>query len=201
MRILALPMAKEIAARAQGEIPDQVARKPLVLTVSRLAAEHRYKGHFDIARCFSRVLERRPDATWIVVGDGDDLPALRAECERLGIHEAVYRRAALFALPSFADIDAKPPVGEGFGLVYLEAGAFGLPSIAATPGGGSADFVSHGQTGLTVRPHAADELAEAILRLLEDPQLRAALGRRARSQAFARHLPEHFRQALHESLG
>ena len=214
MRTLALPMAESIAVGAQGEVPDQTMRPPLVLTVSRLSAEHRYKGHFDIARCFARVLDSRPDAQWVIVGDGDDVPALRAECDRLGINDAVtfrgrisdeelvelYQTAALFALPSFADVDAEPPVGEGFGLVYLEAGAFGLPIIAAKPGGGSADFVLDEQTGITVSPRAPDELADAILRLLNDPQLRTDLGQRARSRAFASHLPMHFQEALHASL-
>lgn len=214
IRVLALPIAEPIAAGAQSPVEDHAGRPPVVLTVSRLARTDRFKGHFDIARCFGRVLERRPDARWVVVGHGDDLPALRSECRRLRIQDAVtltgrvsdaelialYRTAAVFALPSFADADAEPPVGEGFGLVYVEAGAFGLPIIAATPGGGSADFVIHGETGLTVRPHAPDELADAIVRLLDEADLRTALGQRARSRAFAHHLPVHFREALHQSL-
>ena len=207
-------MAQPIAAAARDEVVDHRGRPPLVLTVSRLARVDRYKGHFDIARSFGRVLERRPDASWVVVGDGDDLPTLQSECRRLGIERAVtfmgrisdselialYRTAAVFALPSFADADSDPPVGEGFGLVFMEAGAFGLPIIAATPGGGSADFVIDGDTGLTVRAHAPDELADAIVHLLDDPDLRTALGRRARARAFARHLPTHFSDALQRSL-
>jgi phosphatidylinositol alpha-1,6-mannosyltransferase len=212
--ILALPMAEPIAVGAQNPVREHAGRPPVVLTVSRLARTNRNKGHFDIARCFGRVLERRPDARWVVVGHGDDLPALRSECRRLRIQDAVtltgrvsdaelialYRTAAVFALPSFADADADPPVGEGFGLVYVEAGAFGLPIIGATPGGGSADFVIHEETGLTVEPHAPAELADAIVRLLADANLRTALGQRARSRAFAHHLPMHFREALYQSL-
>ncbi|MEA2187034.1 MAG: hypothetical protein QOK16_2045 [Solirubrobacteraceae bacterium] len=214
IEILALPMAEPIAAGAQGTIDDHAGRPPVVLTVSRLARSDRFKGHFEIARCFGRVLERRPDTRWVVVGDGDDLDALRSECRRLSIQHAVtftgricddalialYRTAAVFALPSVADADADPPVGEGFGLVYVEAGAFGLPIIAATPGGGSSEFVVDGETGLTVNPHAPDELADAIVRLLDDAQLRSALGERARARAFAHHLPEQFREALRHSL-
>lgn len=212
--VLALPMARSIAHGARAAVDDHAGRPPVVLTVSRVAKSSPSKGHFEIARCFGSVLERRPDARWIVVGDGDDLPTLRAECQRLSIQDAVtltgsisdaelitlYRTAAVFALPSLADPDATPPVGEGFGLVYVEAGAFGLPIIAATPGGGSADFVVDGETGLTVRRHSRDELANTILRLLDEPDLRSALGQQARSRAFARHLPAHFRDALHQSL-
>ncbi len=212
--VLALPMAEPIAAGAEAAVDDHAGRAAIVLTVSRLARTDRFKGHFDIARCFGRVLERRPDARWVVVGDGDDLAALRSECRRLRIQHAVtltgrvtdaeliglYRTAAVFALPSFANPDAHPPVGEGFGLVYAEAGAFGLPIIAAAPGGGSAEFVVDGSTGLTVKPHAPQELADVIVRLLDSPELRTALGQRARSRAFAHHLPVHFREALHRSM-
>lgn len=214
MKVLALPMAETIAAAAQDDVRDHAGRPPVVLTVSRLAKTDRFKGHFDIARSFRRVLEQVPEARWVVVGYGDDLPALRAECRRLQIEHAVtfagrvsdaelvahYRSAAVFALPSHADADADPPEGEGFGLVFVEAGAFGLPIIAASPGGGSAEFVVDGDTGLTVRPHAPDELADAIVRLLGDAGLRAALGERARGRALAHHRPEQFSQALHRAL-
>lgn len=214
VQVLPLPMADPLAAAAQHPVGAHAGRQPVVLTVSRIARIDRFKGHFDIARCFVQVLERRPDARWIVVGDGDDLGALQAESRRLGIERAVtftgrisdaeltklYRSAALFALPSFTDINADPPAGEGFGLVYAEAGAFGLPIIGATPGGGSADFVLHNQTGITVKPHATDELTDAIVRLLDDSDLRTALGQRARDRALGSHLPEHFRVALNASL-
>jgi glycosyltransferase involved in cell wall biosynthesis len=56
------------------------------------------------------------------------------------------------------------------------------------------------ETGLTVRPHATDELADAIVRLLGDAGLRATLGERARRRALAHHRPEQFSQALHRAL-
>ena len=138
--VLTLPMAEAIAVGARTPGSRHADRAPIVLTVSRVARSDRFKGHFAIARCFGRVLERHPDARWVVVGEGDDLPALRAECRRLSIEHAVtftgrvtdeqlvewYRVASVFALPSWADAEAQPPVGEGFGLVYVEAGAFGL---------------------------------------------------------------------------
>lgn len=212
--VLALPIAEGIAAGAQAPVADHTRRPPIVLTVSRITKSSPAKGHFDIARCFGKVLERRPDARWVVVGDGDDLPSLRSTCNRLRIAHAVtftghisdaelmalYGTASVFALPSFADANAEPPVGEGFGLVYVEAGAFGLPVIASTAGGGSADFVVEGETGLTVRPKAPDELADAIVRLLNSDDLRNALGQRAREVALSRHLPVHFRDALQQSL-
>lgn len=214
IKVIALPMAEVIAKAASDSADRHVAGPALILTVSRLARSDRFKGHFTIARSFGRVLERHAGARWVVVGDGDDLHALRAECRDLGIEKSVtfagqvsddeliehYRRATMFVLPSFADADADPPVGEGFGIVYVEAGAFGLPIIAATAGGGSAEFVVDGQTALTVPAGGPDGLSDAIVRLLDDESLRTRLGQNARTRAFGRHLPAHFGEALRRLL-
>ena len=65
---------------------------------------------------------------------------------------------------------------EGFGLVYLEAGAYGLP-VVATRTGGVADAVRHGETGLLAAAGEVEQVAECLLRVLRDPDLAARLGR------------------------
>jgi len=180
------------------------------LTVSRLVPEHRFKGYFTVARALPVVLARRPSVRWTLVGHGPDLPAIQEECADLGIEHAVeltgritddalvqnYVRADLFVLPSTADPEASPPVGEGFGLVYAEAGAFGLPSVGSNAGGGSLEIVIDGQTGLTVPPNDADALADAILRLIDDADLRTRLGRGARELVESRQRPSRVALAL-----
>jgi phosphatidylinositol alpha-1,6-mannosyltransferase len=71
---------------------------------------------------------------------------------------------------------------EGFGLVYLEAGAYGLPVIG-TRSGGVADAVKEGETGLLVEPQDVNGLAGAMLRLLQDADLAQRLGRANRHWA------------------
>jgi phosphatidylinositol alpha-1,6-mannosyltransferase len=204
------PLDHALAERARETPPPNP--RPYILTVSRIAREHRFKGHFTIARALPALLARRPDLRWVVVGEGDDLPALRLCCADLGVLEAVvfrqaisdheladaYAHASMFVLPSVADATAKPPVGEGFGLVYAEAAAFGVPSIAARNSGGAADLVIDGVTGLTVDSQDPAALAQAILRLLEDRELRGRLGETARQRVLARHMPEHFEAAIAE---
>ena len=65
--------------------------------------------------------------------------------------------------------------GEGFGIVYLEAGAYGKPVVAGNVGG-AVDAVLDGETGLLVDPTDALEVADAITRLLLDEQLATRLG-------------------------
>jgi phosphatidyl-myo-inositol dimannoside synthase len=188
--------------------------EPNLLTVSRINRDERYKGHFHIAESLPLLLERRPDARWIVAGSGDDLDALRSRCRDLGVSDAVrflghvsdaqlanlYASAAAFVLPSVANVVASSPRGEGFGLVYAEAGAFGVPAIASVSGGGSLDFVVHNRTGLTVPPGDREALATAMFRLLEDHEMRSRLGEGARARVRERHLMPHFATSLHHAL-
>ncbi len=92
--------------------------------------------------------------------------------------DAVYDQADIFSLTS---IDHGHSV-EGFGLVYLEAAAHGLPVVAHTVGGVSEAVVDH-VTGLLVFPHQPSRLTAAFARLLTDPDLRHRLGTAGRDWA------------------
>jgi phosphatidylinositol alpha-1,6-mannosyltransferase len=182
------------------DLPSQSAPldpgRPTFLTVSRLA--DRYKGHDVLVRALALVRRQVPDAEWVVIGDGP----LRAELEALaraqGVADAVrflgavgddvrdewLRRANLLAMPSRLPDDG---AGEGFGIVYSEAAAYGKPVVAGDVGG-AVDAVEAGRTGLLVDPTDADAVAEAIVRLLLDPALARRMGaagaERARSLAW-----------------
>jgi phosphatidylinositol alpha-1,6-mannosyltransferase len=202
---IARAASREPELRVESE-PDEIR----LITVTRLVPEHRFKGCFEIAEAMPAVLAERPDVRWVLVGHGADLQVIRERCSQLGIDHAVeitgrigddeltehYRRADVFVLPSWANPDADPPVGEGFGLVFAEAGAFGLPSIGSTAGGGSLEIITHGETGLNVPPDDPGALVEAILELARDADLRRRLGGNARERVRSRHLPPHFAEAL-----
>ena len=154
----------------------------IVLTVGRWAADERYKGTDELIRAIAKLRSTIPDLHLIAVGGGDDLPRLRLLANQLGAGNSVhffgglsreeiagcYARASVFALPS---------TGEGFGLVFLEAMAFGTAIVAAATGG-TTDLVEHEVNGLLVPPHDPQRLADAIARLLRDDSLRLELGRR-----------------------
>lgn len=213
-RVDVLPLAinRRFAEQATRLTPITPAKT--FITVARVAREHRYKGHHDIANALPAVLAQEPSARWVVVGTGDDLPSLEQRLEDLGVRRAVrlasavsderlaelYSVAVAHVLPSIADPEADPPIGEGFGLVYAEAGACGVPSIASAAGGGALDYVRDGETGLLVPPRDRLALVAAVLRVLREPELRDRLGRNAQTLTLARHLPEHFSERLHQLL-
>jgi phosphatidylinositol alpha-1,6-mannosyltransferase len=168
------------------------AQRPTILTVARV--QERYKGHDTMVRAMALVLAKVPDAEWVVIGDG----SLRAGIEQLargyGIERAIrflgtvsddqrndwLRRAHLLAMPS--RLPAGGLAGEGFGIVYLEAGAYGKPVVAGNVGG-ALDAVLDGETGLLVDPRDPPAVAEAIVRLLSDESLARRLGAAGRARA------------------
>ena len=83
-----------------------------------------------------------------------------------------YQRAALLVMPSFY---------ESFGIACLEAMAFGLP-VVATRVGGLPEVIEDGVTGLLVPPGDADALAQAMIRLLSDADLRRRMGQAGRER-------------------
>jgi phosphatidyl-myo-inositol dimannoside synthase len=155
-------------------------RDPIVLMVGRLNAAEAYKGHAEVIAAWPRVIARCPAARLIIVGEGDDQPRLVRLIEAAGVAAHVdfagfvsraelhdlYRRAAVFALPSR---------GEGFGLVYLEAMAHGLPCVGSTEDA-AGDVIVDGVTGFLVRQDDAAALGDRLSRLLSDEGLRRTLG-------------------------
>ncbi|MBV9279272.1 MAG: glycosyltransferase family 4 protein [Chloroflexi bacterium] len=161
---------------------------PSILTVSRLSLLEPYKGHARVIRALPRLLARFPNLVYHVAGDGDARPALQALADECGVAHATRFHGSvtdgqLRRLYADADVFVMPSSGEGFGIVFLEAMAHGVPVVAgnvdATP-----EVVTEGETGLLVDPASEDELVGAVTTLLDDAGLRERMGlagaRRAR---------------------
>jgi phosphatidylinositol alpha-1,6-mannosyltransferase len=143
---------------------------PILLTVGRLAASERYKGHELIFAALPALRRHFPDLVHLVAGEGDDRARLEARANELAGGDAVrflgyvsdedlpdlYRLADLFVMPSSE---------EGFGIVYLEAAACGLRVIGGA-GGGSSDAIPDERVGELVGPADKEGLIAAVIRLL-----------------------------------
>lgn len=148
-----------------------LAGRRVVTTVGRLAGAERYKGHDRLIRALPGILARRSDAAYLIVGSGDDEPRLRALAQAAGVarHVVFAGEVAADELPDYfalADVFAMPSTGEGFGIVFLEAAACGLPVIGGNADG-SRDALADGAIGRLIDPLSQDELADAVVAGLE----------------------------------
>ncbi len=134
---------------------------------------------------FLRASARWSGAQALIVGDGPLRPELEALAAELNAPARFLgARSDVPDLMAAMDVFALSSVNEGFGRVLVEAMASGLP-VVATAVGGVPEVVEHEQTGLLTRPGDPAALAEAVQRLLDNPELRAAYGRRGRRRADA----------------
>jgi phosphatidylinositol alpha-1,6-mannosyltransferase len=163
----------------------------VVLTVARLVER---KGIDSVIRCLPELAVKHPDIVYLVVGEGPMEKKLRQLARNLNVERHVvfagavsneelplhYHLADVFIMVS-RYLESKRSV-EGLGVVYLEAGACGLPVVAGDSGGVS-DVVEQDRNGLLVEPDSQEQITEAVDRLLGDSRLASSLGRQGRALA------------------
>ncbi|HYK25945.1 MAG TPA: glycosyltransferase, partial [Steroidobacteraceae bacterium] len=159
--------------RATFGLPE----KAIVLTtIGRVVAR---KASEQLPRMLAAV--GRDDLYLLVVGDGPRLAAVRAIAAELGVADRIRflgqaSEAEKLRALAASDLFVSTSQHEGFGLVFLEAMAFGLP-IVCYDRGGQTDFLSNPTTGSVVRLNDLEAFTAAVRELAASPQQRAAIGR------------------------
>jgi len=173
---LAFPFPAQAATRASR----------IVLAVGRLVPA---KGFDILIRAWAAATARHPGWRLVIVGEGEQRPLLEAQIRELALTDSVdlpgasanienfYRDAAIFCLSSRY---------EGFGLVLLEAMAFGLPVLSTDCEAGPREIIRNDENGLLVKAEDPAALADGLLRLMADEALRDALAQRGRDEVRAR---------------
>ena len=146
-----------------------------------------HKGPDILLRAMPKILKSIPDVKLVFVGSGEIRKKLERMCKKIGIEKNVkftgfvgdilkkalyYKSADVFVLPSFLEI---------FGIVNLEAMACSVP-IVASKVGGIPDVVKDGENGLLVPPKDSEALADAIIYLLENEDIREKMGKNGRTK-------------------
>jgi phosphatidyl-myo-inositol dimannoside synthase len=211
--ILPPTLPKQPRASPQKVDPASESNSPSVLTVGRIAASERYKGHDVMLDAWPDVLRRVPNAVYSIVGGGDDLPRLEARTKELAISASVrflgsvsaealavcYDRCSVFAMPARTELEGTVPRGEGFGIVFLEAMAFAKPVLGPRVGA-PAEFIRSGEHGLLVDPASAAEVAAALIELLSDPARARKMGLAAKDWVEREFTFERFCDRLRQTL-
>lgn len=167
---------------------DRLRRKwkipPTSPVIGTLARFDEQKGHVVLLEAMARVLQRRPRARALLVGEGPLRQAVEQKAHALGLSHAVVLTGLRRDVPqvlALLDLFVLPSLWEGLPVSVLEAMAAGRP-VVATRVGGVPEAVEHGVTGLLVPPRDPRALAAAIIRLLEDAELRRSMGRAGRER-------------------
>ncbi len=158
----------------------------IILTVGRWDSAEQYKGADTLIAALPRVLKAAPDASLVLVGDGNDRPRLEQLARDLSVSDRAHflhglAPEQLFACYANCDVFALPSSGEGFGLVFLEAMALAKPVIGGAHGG-IPDIVEEGVTGLLVPHGDVEGLARALESLFSDPDRAKEMGARGKDR-------------------
>ncbi|NUN52703.1 MAG: glycosyltransferase family 4 protein [Planctomycetaceae bacterium] len=196
-----------LPARPLGGVDSRgtpAPRPPRAIVVGRLWGRGLLKGQAQLLDAWPGVVRRIPGAELWIVGEGDGRAGLEERARALGLGSSVrflgfVSDAALDAAYRSCDVYAMPSRGEGFGLVFAEAMARGLPCIASRFDAGS-EVVVDGETGIHVDPDDPAEILGSLLRLLGDREAARSMGEAGRRRAGEHFTVERFRSRLGEIL-
>lgn len=193
-----------------SETPEKIRRNEIAIS-SRLTINTRNKGHdilFKAVPLVESMLDRCVQVR--VVGTGPDLENVQKMAEQLcpgrvefmgRVSEEtlldIYRHCGCFCMPSRVEFhpETKDYRGDGFGLVYAEVQACGRPAVGSTEGG-AVDPIEEGVTGYKVDPRSPAAVAEAIVKLLKNPENSDEMGRAGRRFVIEKFSPEAYRQRI-----
>jgi phosphatidylinositol alpha-1,6-mannosyltransferase len=161
---------------------------PMLLTVGRM---QRRKGQDMVIQALPRIRQSMPQVKYVIVGTGEELSSLITLAEELRVQDSVVFAGnipdqELAAYYAACDVFLMPnrQIGgdiEGFGIVYLEAGAAGKPVIGGKSGG-TDDAILDGVTGIRVDGNSSVEIANAVIDLLSTPGKAKTMGARGRQR-------------------
>lgn len=166
-------MPKDEARQLLAQRHPEIGSRKILLFVGAVLAEKRIETILGALDCLAR-----PDVVFVLVGDGDHLPAIRAACE--GRHDVVLTGSVVEGVgPYFdaAEVYLLPGTG---GLGINEAMAHSLPIISGFADGSADDLVVDGENGYRLREGTAQELADRIVRVIDDPAEAERMGRVSR---------------------
>jgi len=158
----------------------------VILTVGRLVER---KGHHNLILAMDEIIKSKPNAKLIIIGSGPEEKSLLALTNKLRLNSCItflnnindeeliqyYQSADIFTMPN---ITLKDGDTEGFGLVFLEANACSKPVVGGQAGG-AIEAIIHNETGLLVNGYNVDEIANSILRIINDDSLHKTLTKHA----------------------
>ena len=165
-------------------IPDNPSEliEKRVISIGRLSSE---KGFSDLIDIFSKVHEMNSDWILDIVGDGDQKERLQNQINKLNLEKVVklhgyQKKEYINNLLKQSSIYVMTSLEESFGLVLLEAGSFGIPSILFDSATGSLEIIEDGYNGFIIKERNKEKMITKINKLINDKDLRKGMGLHSR---------------------
>ena len=165
-------MVNKVRSKNRCKVKVKINGKPIIGTCARLEP---VKGISYLINAFPKILQKFPDAALVIVGDGSQKKYLEKIAGE-GVIFTGWQDNPEDYIKQF-DVFVVPSLNEAWGATIIEAGRFGIP-IVATKVGGIPLFA--GDSVLLINPKDSDEIADAVLRILTDENLRKHLSRKSR---------------------
>jgi phosphatidylinositol alpha-1,6-mannosyltransferase len=175
-RVKVVPNAVHIERYSQGAKPSYLVEryglegKLVLLTLGRIPSDERYKGQDRIIALLPLLGDEFPNLTYVIAGDGSDRARLEALADEANVRARVVFTGKISEEEkidhyNLADAFAMPSLNEGFGFVFLEAAACGVPVLGGSRDG-SRDALVDGRLGVMVDPENPDELFRGLREIL-----------------------------------
>ncbi len=185
-KVLTIPTGVDLTVFDPGRIRENLreelgipADAPVFGTVSVF---RRLKGHQSLLEAAREILGAVPQARLLLAGEGPQEKNIRKKIEELGIGEAVILPGPQNDIPRFLntlDVFVFPSLQEALGTAVLEALAM-KKAVVASRVGGIPEIIEEGRTGLLIDPQKPSAIAEKVIGLLQNPELRRQMGEQGR---------------------
>ena len=180
----------------KDQIKDQWGLDKSTVILTNIGLFNEQKGQEYVIRAMKAIVAKIKNVKLILVGWGSHEEQLRMESKRLEVESNILfagkcQRDVVFEILSITDVFVLSSLWEGFGLVLGEAMASGVP-VVATDTDGSREVVINGETGLIVPSKNPEALAQAVLELIDNPDLRRKMGEKGRRRINAMFTPQQF---------
>lgn len=168
-------------------IPEQVSTltEPMLISVGRLAPE---KGYLDLIEVFAEVSKEYPNWKLHIVGDGDERSRIQKAIAKYQLTEHIemhgyQSKEYINKLLAKSSIYLMTSFSESFGIVLIEAQSFGIPCVAFDSARGALEIICDQENGYLVSNRDKEQMKKMIIKLIEDVNLRKALGKKGRENS------------------
>ena len=157
-----------------------------IISIGRLSKE---KGYDDLIEVFRIVMQKKPDWTLNIIGDGEERENLENQIDKRNITTNVilhgYRdKAYIGNMLLNSSIYTMGSHEESFGIVLIEAQSYGIPCIAFDSAKGAIEIIESNENGYLIENRDKQEMANKVIKLIEDKELREYMGKKSRENAY-----------------